>query len=89
MGCLPATQKVTEQIAVRLETVCAAHPSMALPWSEKVTVPVGGGGVGVVVGTESVAVIVVDCPALTCLATRSATDVCVEPVAAVAGGPAA
>jgi hypothetical protein len=36
-----------------------------------------------------VAVIVVDCPALTCLATRSATDVCVEPVAAVAGGPAA
>jgi hypothetical protein len=84
MACLPATQKVTEQIAVWLETFCAVHPSMALPWSEKLTVPLGGGGVGVAVGTESVAVIVVGCPARSCLATRSATDVCVEPVAAVA-----
>jgi hypothetical protein len=89
MGCRPATQNVTEHVAIRFEIFCAEHPSIALPWSANLTVPVGAGGAGVVLGTATVAVMVVRCPCLACRATRSATEVWVDPDAAVACGPAA
>lgn len=64
MGCRPGTQNVTEHVAARLEIFCAEQPSITFPWSENLTVPVGDGGAGVVLGTLSVAVIVVRCPCL-------------------------
>src|ERR1700744_605395 len=75
MGCRPDTQNVTAQGAVSLVSLRARQVSIGLPWSVKVTVPVGAGAPGVPAGAATVADMVVRWPARICLATRSATDV--------------
>src|ERR1700729_1609405 len=86
MGCRPDTQNVTAQVAVSLVSLSARQVSIGLPWSEKVTVPVGAGAPGAPAGAATVADIAVRWPARICLATRSATEVWVVAAAGAACG---
>src|SRR5690348_6773284 len=82
IGCLPVSQKVTEQVAVRLASFWARQLPIGLPPSEKVTAPVGAGAPALEVGVDTVADMVVRRPCRICLATWSASEVWVVPAAA-------
>lgn len=59
MGCRPDSQNVTPQLAVSLVSLRARQVAIGLPWSEKVTVPVGVEAPEAPAGAATVADIVV------------------------------
>src|SRR6185312_16214572 len=89
MGWRPVSQKVTAQVALSLLSFRERQSSIGLPWSEKVTVPLGAAAPAGGVRAETVAVIVVRRPWRISLGRRRPTEVWVAPAAGAWCGVAA